>query len=208
MPIARARAAKPFAGDQLFPVGEFGVLVVLTDIDQGQVPEHGDVGGFIPDALVDGAVAEEGHTHLTFALPLDRKSAAGGDPQPAADDAVGAQDAQADIRDVHLAAFAAAITGHLAHHFCHHRVHLPALGDDVPVAAVGAGDGVIRAQRRAHTHRGGFLPVRQVRQTGHPALAVDSRRWSLRRTGWSSSSGTAHAGLVRGQRELCCDLGS
>ncbi len=171
--MASARATQPRSGDQFPVVGKFRVLVVLAHVDERQLPEHGDVGGLVPDALVDGAVAEEGHADAALALPLGGEGTAGGDADPAAHDPVGAQDAQRDVRDVHLAALAAAVAGDAAHHFGHHGFHPPALGDDMAVAAVRAGDGVILAQGGAYAHRGGFLSVGQVRQAGHQAPAVN-----------------------------------
>jgi hypothetical protein len=43
------------------------------------------------------------------------------------------------------------------------------LGQDVPVAAVGAGDQVVRAQRRAHPDRDSFLPDIGVRAADYLA---------------------------------------
>ena len=80
---------------------------------------------------------------------------------------------------MHFAAFAAAVAGHPAHHFRHHGFHPAAFGDDMAVAAVRAGDGVILAQGRADTHRGGFLSIRQVRQAGHQALTINVKNGFL-----------------------------
>ena len=171
--MASARATQAGSGDQFLVVGKFRVLVVLAHVYQRQLPEHGDVGGLIPDALVDGPVAKKGHTDAALALPLGGEGTAGGDADPAAHDPVGAQDAQRDVCNVHLAALAAAVAGHAAHHFGHHGFHPAAFCDDMAVAAMRAGDGVILAQGCTHAHGGGFLSVGQVRQAGHQALAIN-----------------------------------
>ena len=154
-------------------------MVVLAYVDQWQFPEHGDVGGLIPDALVDGAIAEERHADTPFALALGSEGTAGGDANSPAHDAIRTQDAKRDIRDMHFAAFPAAVAGDSAHNFCHHRFHPPAFGDDMTMAAVGTGDGVIQAQGCTHTHRRGFLSIRQVGQTGHQAPAINVKNGLL-----------------------------
>ena len=83
--------------------------------------------------------------------------------------------------DVHRAALALVVAGRLAVQLGHHQPHLAALGDDVAVAAVGAGDVVVVVQRGAHPDRHGLLPQVEVHEAGqlaggeqvlHPVLEV------------------------------------
>src|SRR5207249_5839965 len=52
----------------------------------------------------------------------------------------------------------------------HHRLELTALGDQVSVTAVRAGDVVSVGERCAHTCRRGFLTNRHMHEAGHFAL--------------------------------------
>ena len=63
--------------------------------------------------------------------------------RPGTDDAVGAEHAEVHVRDVHAAALAPAIARGPAEEFREHAVEFAALGDQVTVATVGAGDPVV-----------------------------------------------------------------
>ena len=94
------------------------------------------------------------------------ESGADGDRCAGADDAVRAEHADVEVRDVHRAAAALAVAGRLAHQLGHHLVELAALGDEVAVAAVGRGDLVVIAQRGAHTGRDRLLADVEVEEAG------------------------------------------
>lgn len=145
---------------------ELGVVVVLAEEDDGQVPYGGQVDGLVEHALGDRPVAEERHHHVTGGAQLGRGRHACGDGQPGADDAVGAVDAEARVGDVHGAA--AAVTGarFLAHQLGHHRRGVQALGEDMAVAAMGGGDAVPGAERPAGADGTGLLTDRQVQESG------------------------------------------
>jgi hypothetical protein len=90
--------------------------------------------------------------------------------RPAADDAVGAEHAPAEIGDVHRAALAAAQPTRLAEQFEHHPAHVAAFGDRVAVPAMGAGDHVLGAEMQAHPDRGRLLAGIEMDKAGNPAL--------------------------------------
>src|SRR6516164_11866188 len=73
------------------------------------------------------------------------------------DDRVDAEHSDPDVSDVHRAALAPVGAGGLAEYLCHHRLHVNALGDAMPVAAVGRRDPVAFLQRGAHTGRYGLF---------------------------------------------------
>ena len=73
------------------------------------------------------------------------------------DDAVGAEDVQVEVRDVHRAAEAPAVACLAAHQLGHHPVHARPLRDAVTVAAVMARDEVPLGQVRAHSGGDRFL---------------------------------------------------
>src|SRR5437762_2563520 len=76
---------------------------------------------------------------------------------PAADDDVGAQHAEREVRNVHASALAPAITVAAPEQLRHHAVYVAALGDGVAVAAVGAGYVIVRSQGGAGADRYRFL---------------------------------------------------
>ena len=166
MPKASARPVT-LAGGGFAVVRVFVVLIVLADVDHRQFPERRHVHRLVKQSLPERAVAEEADRDLIGAAHLDRHRRAGGDAGAAADDGIGAQVAGVLVGDVHGAAFAAAIAGFLAEQFGKHSVQRRALGDTVAVAAVGAGDVIVLAQRFANADRDGFLADIEMRETRH-----------------------------------------
>ena len=88
------------------------------------------------------AIAEKRHRDPALAFHLRRQAGAGDDRDPAGDDAVGAEHADAEIGDVHRAALALAIAGLPAVELGHHAVEIGALGDAMAVAAMRRDDPV------------------------------------------------------------------
>src|SRR5262249_59529038 len=82
-------------------------------------------------------------------LHLSGKAGPGDDRDPAGDDPVGPEHADAEIGDVHRAALALAIAGLPAVELGHHAVEVGALGDAVAVAAMGRDDPVAEIEGRA-----------------------------------------------------------
>ncbi len=70
--------------------GAHGVLVVLDDIDDRQLPQLGHVEGLVDLALVGGAVAEIGQADAVIAAILVGEGQAGAQRHLGADDAVAA----------------------------------------------------------------------------------------------------------------------
>ena len=116
--------------------------------------------------LRGSTVAEETDRHLVGPAHLDRESDARRGGQAPADDAGGADDALAEIRDVHRAALALAVAVRPAVQLGKHVLHVTALGDHVVMTAVRAGDVVILAQSGTDAHRHRFLSLRQVQKPG------------------------------------------
>ena len=146
-------------------------MVEFAHIHHRQVIGGGDVESFVEHALMGGAIAEEGQRDSAVFLVLGAERGAGGQRDARTHDAVGAQDTQVGVSDVHGAALALVGTGGLAVQLRHHGLGVHALGDAVAVAAVGAGDVVIGIQRRAAANRHRFLTQTQVQETGNGAGA-------------------------------------
>ena len=119
--------------------------------------------------LVDAAVAEEGHGHLARAAVGGRERRAGRDAAARGDDAVRAEHAEREVRDVHRAAAAAAHAGGLPVELGHQPVEADALGDRVAVPAVGRRDVVVATQRGADTGGDGLLADVDVDEAGQLA---------------------------------------
>ena len=126
-------------------------------------------------ALVGGAVAEEADADLIGPSELYRQARTAGDALSSSDDAVGAEDALVPVGDVHRAALALAVAGVSAEELRHHEVEVAALGDDVAVAAVGAGDVVIIPQALAHRRGDRLLAQIQMGEAVDLALCEQPR---------------------------------
>src|SRR6056297_945708 len=163
----RARAVEDCAGGDLVVVGVLVVHVVLAHVHDRQLPELRHVHHFVQQALAQRALAEEADGDVAVAAPLGAQGGAGGDAGAAADDGVGAQVAVLLVGDVHAPALATAVAVAAPEQLREHPVQRSALRDAVAVAAVGAGDRVLAAQRLAHADRHRLLAGVHVRQAGH-----------------------------------------
>jgi hypothetical protein len=154
---------------------ELGVAVVLAPEHDRQAPDRCQVDRLVEGALCHGAVAEEGDRDTAVVAQPARRGRPDRDGEPGPDDAVRAEDAQRGIRDVHRPASTAVGAGVLRHQLGEHRLGGEALGQAVPVAAMGRGDDVGGVQRPAGADRRGLLAGREVHETGHLAVAVQRR---------------------------------
>ena len=87
---------------------------------------------------------------LAVAAQFRGQAGAGGDRQRGADDAIGAENIEPHVGDVHGAAQAPRGPRIAAHQLGHHAIDLGALGDAVAVPAMGARDVVVIAQGGAY----------------------------------------------------------
>ena len=137
--------------------GGHGVLVVLDDEDEVQVPDGRQVQRFQEGTVVGRAVGGEGHRDGVGAANLRRQGGADTQRRARPDDAVGAEVAGGDVGDVHRAAIALAVAGLLLEQLRDHALHVGAEGDAVAVAAVRGGEIVALLQRRADAGGDAFL---------------------------------------------------
>lgn len=127
-------------------------------------------------ALGHRPVAEEGDGDAAGAAHLMGEGAAGGDGQARADDAVGAQHADAHVGDVHRAATAAAYALGPAHDFEEEPLEVETFGQRVAVPAMIGGKGVFEAQRGAHADRHRLLPDAEMDEARHLAVGEHLRQ--------------------------------
>jgi hypothetical protein len=120
--------------------GELAVQVVLTDEDHGQPVERSHVRGLVEGAFVRRTIPEEADRYVVaLAVPI-RERGADGDGDAAGDDAVRAEYAELEVRDVHAAALAVAVAGRPAEQLRVHQPEVASFGDDVAVPAMSRGD--------------------------------------------------------------------
>ena len=149
-----------------------GVEVVLADEDRRRALHGGEVQRLVEGAVVGGAVAEEGDADIVAAAAPGGEADADGVADAGADDAVGAEQADAAVIEVHGAAAAAADAVGLAEELGHDPAGIGALGQRVAVAAVGGGDPVGRAEVGADADAGGLLADIEVEKAGRLAAAA------------------------------------
>ena len=153
--------------------GELGVPVVLAEEDHRQPPHRGKVEGLVERALRGGTVAEERHRDRVLVAEPGRGRCAHRDGQAGRHDAVGAEDPELRVGDVHRAATAPVGPLVPPHQLGEHPDRVEALGQAVPVTAVGRGDDVAGPQGPAGADGGRFLPDGEVDEAGHQPVAVE-----------------------------------
>src|SRR5439155_838594 len=88
-----------------------GVLVVLADEDDGELPEPGEREALVEGAHVRRAVAEEAEGHVLLAAVLAPERDAGRDRHVPADDRPAPEEPLGGVEEVHRAAAPAAAPG-------------------------------------------------------------------------------------------------
>ncbi len=121
------------------------------------------------------AVAEERHCHTAVVAQLRRGRGPRRDRQTGTDDAVGAEDAERRIGDVHRATAPAVRALVLAHQFREHPEWVETLREAMPVAAMSRRDDVGRLEGPTRADGRRFLSDRQVHEARHFAVAVQHR---------------------------------
>jgi hypothetical protein len=116
------------------------------------------------------AVAEKRERHAVGALPTEREGDAGRDRDGGADDGDRRQRPDRDIADVQRAAAAAAAACLASEQLGHQPARGDALGERLPVAAMGDGDPVVGSQRRGGSGGARLLAEREVDRPGQPPL--------------------------------------
>ena len=148
-----------------------GPAVVLADEERRHAPELRQVERLVDGADVGGAVAEERDRHARLVAELEGERGAGHGREPAAHDGVRAHVPALDVVEVHRAAVAVRAALELAVELGHQLVRMRALGERVPVRAVGRGDHVAVLERAADADRDRFLTDRDVQEAGQLAGA-------------------------------------
>ena len=135
-------------------------LVVLDEIDDGELPDGRHIDALMEAALVGCAVAEERNGHRAVVANFGRQRRASGQRNAAADDAVRAEQAALDLRDVHGAAAAVAEAALLAVELRERVLQIVALHD--AVAAVAGRDIVGGLEGHVGAHDGAFFAEADV----------------------------------------------
>ena len=122
--------------------------------------------------MVDRAVAEKGDADIVAAAHARADAGADGVADTGRDDAVGAEQADPAVVEMHRAAAAAATAVALAVELGHEDLRIHALGERMAVAAMGRCDPVARPQVGAYADGGRFLADIEMEETGGLALAA------------------------------------
>ncbi len=149
-----------------------GVAVVFDDEDAGQIPEGGEIVGFVHGALVDGSVTHEREAGAFAAVVFQREREAGAEWDLAADDAVATPEITRRVKVVHGAALAFGAAGVFAVVFGHHLVHAHADGETVAVVAIGSDDVVVFAHDGDAADGDGLLADVKVEEAANFALLI------------------------------------
>ncbi len=145
----------------------YAEMVVFADEHHRQIECRGRVHRFMERAFIGGPVSEKVRHHVVFAKQLQPIRRTHRDGISAAHDTVGAQYADIGVRDVHGTALALAVSRPLAVELRHHPIHLTALGDEMPMAAMRARDIILFIKAAAYTRRDRFLPDVQMHEAGY-----------------------------------------
>ena len=123
-------------------------------------------------ALRQRAVAEEAADDFGTFVVADREREPACDRQSAADDRVAAHEAQVLIEQMHRAAAAVRDAGGLAEQLGHHDPRIGALGEAMPVLAIGRDDVVLVVERVDRADGDGLLAGVEMAEAGDFAAAV------------------------------------
>ena len=149
-----------------------GVEVVLADEDGGRLLHAGEVDRFVEAGVVDRAVAEEGDTDAAGLAEDGADADARGVADAGADDAVGAEQADRAVVEMHRAAAAAATAVALAEELGHQDARVHALGERVAMAAMGRRHPVQRREVGADADRRRLLADVEMQEARGLALAA------------------------------------
>src|SRR5207248_2824894 len=144
-------------------------VVVFADEDGGELPEAGDVEGFVEGALIDGTVSEEGEADAAGLFVPAGEGCAGAEGDLSADDSVAAEVADVGLKIMHRAPFAFGATVGSSEEFGHGDTGFHAEGEGMAVIAV-AIDEIVLALLvdRCDADGDGFLAGIEVAETADP----------------------------------------
>src|SRR5437773_10073330 len=174
-----------------------GVLVVLADEDDGELPEPGEREALVEGAHVRRAVAEEAEGHVLLAAVLAPERDAGRDRHVPTDDRPAPEETPGGVEEVYRAAAPAAAPGRAPEELGHRAPRVTGAREVVRVLAVGGDDVVGRLGRGDRAHRDRLLSDVEVEEAAHLPLRVGLRRRLL------EAAGEAHLAVeVEEQRRV------
>ena len=173
--------------------GELGIPIVLAEEDDRKLPDGGEIQRLVERSLCHRPVTEERDGHTAVAPELGRRRRPGRNRQAGGHDAVGAEDPELGVGDVHGAAAAAIRALVLAHQLGEHPGRVQTLGQAVTMTAMGRGDDVRGTQGPAGSDGRRLLPGGEMDEAGDLAVAVERRHALL------EAADHEHAALHLGQ---------
>ena len=149
-----------------------GIQVVFAHQDHRGALDPGEVQRLVEGTMAGGAVAEERHGHAIGAHVPCRDGRTHGLRRARRHNAIGAEQADRALVQMHGAAAAAAAAAGLAIQLGHQDIGLHALGQRMPVTAMGRGDPICFAQMRADADGSGLLADIQMQEAWRLAAAA------------------------------------
>ena len=157
-----------------------GVLVVLADEQNGQLPDAGHVERFVERAVVDRSVAEEGRSHCAVLEDLRAVSAAAGLQHTRADDAARSHHADLGREEMHAAAASARTAGFAAKQLRHQLARRHAFRERVAMSAMSGEDRIVLRQMSTDTGRNRLLANIRVTRSVDEAALMTAREFFFR----------------------------
>ena len=152
------------------------IEVVFANEHHRGVLHRGEIQRLVEIAMVAAAIAKKGDADVVAALLARRHTGAGGVADAGGDDAVGAEQANRAIIEMHRAAAAAADAVDLAEQLGHDALGIATLGERVAMATVGGGDPVGSPQMGADADPGCLLADIEVQKPRRFALPAGDLR--------------------------------
>jgi hypothetical protein len=157
--------------------GPHGIAVVLAHEDDRELPQGGQVEGFMRMATGQCALSKEAqHDGVTF-LVLDREGQAGRQGQVPTNNRVSAHEVPLSIHQVHGAAPALAQARRFPEELGHHLAGIRPPGQAMTMLAVGADNIIIPAERGCCSHRHCLLTDVEMEKAGNLRQGVHLRRF-------------------------------
>ena len=126
--------------------------------------------------MIDGAVTEEGDRDVVLAAHAGADAGTDGVTDSGRHDAVGPEQSDAPVVEMHGAAAPAATSVPPAEELGHQRARRDTLGQSVAVPAMRGGDPVAGAEMRAYADCGRLLPDVKMQESGRFPLAAGDLR--------------------------------
>ncbi len=152
--------------------GAHGVPVILDDVDDGKVPERGEVEAFVEATLVDSTVAHETHGCSGEAFVFEAVGETETERCLTSNDAVTAPVVFVRSEEVHGPPLPFRAAGGFPEQLGHAFIHVHADGEGVAVIAVSGDDMIVGPHEGAGADGDAFLSDIEMEEASHLACLI------------------------------------